>query len=135
MWQSVAIFASIKSSSSGLLESKRNAWRKKKGEAQALFQAYLCYQAFQKGSLTQVLSLVCVAFCWTRNRVFLSGRKVYWLRRFFHVRLYDALVFIFHIGVLFSPWEESSKRSLCVGRWHGRRVKLVLQTGLFQIPP
>lgn len=48
---------------------------------------------------------------------------------------YDALAFIFYIGVLFFLWEESSKRSLRVGRQHGRRVKLVLQTGFFQIPP
>lgn len=71
------------------MESKRNAWRKEKGEAQALFQSYLCYQTFQKGSLTQVLSVVCVAFCWTRNTVFLIGRKVYWL----HEEIFSSQAF------------------------------------------
>lgn len=54
---------------------QKNPWRKKKGEAQALFQTYFSYQTFQKGSLTQVLSFVCVAFCCARNKCFLVGEK------------------------------------------------------------
>lgn len=60
--------------------------------------------------------------------MFVSGRKANWLskEKIFSNQAY--LAFVFHIGVSFFPWEESTKRSLCVGRWHGRRVKLVLQT-------